>query len=34
MNCGAEAKITWSQVENLILAKLGSSILHKGYYQE
>ncbi len=24
MNCGAEARITWSQVENLILAKLGS----------
>ena len=24
LNCGAEAKITWSQVENLILAKLGS----------
>ena len=24
MNCGDEAKITWSQVENLILAKLGS----------
>ena len=23
MNCGDEAKITWSQVENLILAKLG-----------
>jgi uncharacterized protein (DUF2141 family) len=27
MNCGDEAKITWSQVENLILAKLGT----KGY---
>ena len=24
LNCGAEGKITWSQVENLILAKLGS----------
>ena len=24
MNCGAEARITWSQVENLILAKLGT----------
>lgn len=25
MNCGDEAKITWSQVENLILAKLGEA---------
>ena len=34
MNCGDEAKITWSQVENLILAKLGTEGLSKQEFEK
>lgn len=34
MNCGDEAKITWSQVENLILAKLGSEGFTKKEFEK
>ena len=34
MNCGDEAKITWSQVENLILAKLGTEGFTKKEFEK
>ena len=34
MNCGNEAKITWSQVENLILAKLGKEGYTKQEFEQ
>ena len=34
MNCGDEAKITWSQVENLILAKLGTNGMTKKEFEK
>ena len=33
-NCGDEAKVTWSQMENLILAKLGNNGLTKQEFEQ